>query len=411
MFSFSSMISTALQRRLQRRQDVAHQIMGQRPGRLDALLLVGDRGGLHRADPDRQVAVAVDLPEQHDRLVAGQLHPNPDHAQLAHRRLRVVVHRAAPFRHASRTATPLPCTVHAPRAGRGCPREPRTHPGACRRPNAGELIRRGLRSPARTSAACSCCGQRRQLPCRLRGAGPGRRVALPRQRRDQLREQADLPVGGGTDAAQVPRLAARTRPARRPPAAIDHARPRRTGPAARAVISPSCSSSASVLLGEPGALRSAPPGASRMSATRPAPRVGAARHRTVGPDRAPAPAAAGGRLAAVDRAPAAHGSPAAAGTGRAGRPARTAAASTSGQLYLRYPAAVRCGSTSPSASRNRSLEMVMSGNSAAQLRQHLADAHQRSRTARDRGALRVAAAGCRPPPGRARPRPPAAGRR
>src|SRR5690606_15038006 len=58
--------------------------MGEGPRRLDPLLLVGDRGGLDRTDPDRQVPLAVDLLEQHDRLVAGQLDPNPDHAQLAH---------------------------------------------------------------------------------------------------------------------------------------------------------------------------------------------------------------------------------------------------------------------------------------------------------------------------------------
>src|SRR4051794_28384290 len=77
-----------LQGLLKRRQDVPQQIVGERPGRLDALLLVRDRGGLDRPDPDGQITIALDLPEQDDRLVAGQLDPNPDHAQLTHRRLR-----------------------------------------------------------------------------------------------------------------------------------------------------------------------------------------------------------------------------------------------------------------------------------------------------------------------------------
>ena len=44
----------------------------------DALLLEGDRGGLDGADPDRQVADAVLLAQQHDRLVGRQLDPHPD---------------------------------------------------------------------------------------------------------------------------------------------------------------------------------------------------------------------------------------------------------------------------------------------------------------------------------------------
>src|SRR6185503_15385878 len=55
------------------------------PGGLHALLLVRNRGGLDRTDPDRQVPVAVDLLEQHDRLVTGQLDPHPNHVQLPHR--------------------------------------------------------------------------------------------------------------------------------------------------------------------------------------------------------------------------------------------------------------------------------------------------------------------------------------
>ena len=58
--------------------------MRQRPGRLDALLLQRDRGGLHRADPDRQVAVTVGLAQQEDRLVRGQFDSDAHHAHLAH---------------------------------------------------------------------------------------------------------------------------------------------------------------------------------------------------------------------------------------------------------------------------------------------------------------------------------------
>ena len=48
-----------LQPPAQRADDVLEQVVRQRPRGLDALLLEGDRGGLHRADPDRQVAVAA----------------------------------------------------------------------------------------------------------------------------------------------------------------------------------------------------------------------------------------------------------------------------------------------------------------------------------------------------------------
>src|SRR5262245_38680574 len=57
-----------VQWRLQRRQNVPQKVMRKRPSWLDPLLLVRDRGGLYRADPDRQVTIAVDLFEQHDRL-------------------------------------------------------------------------------------------------------------------------------------------------------------------------------------------------------------------------------------------------------------------------------------------------------------------------------------------------------
>src|SRR5262249_40924099 len=77
------------QRRFQRRQHIPEQVVGGWRSRFDPLLLVRDGGRLYRTDPDRQVTVALHLFEQHDRLVGWQLHPNTDHAQLTHRRLRV----------------------------------------------------------------------------------------------------------------------------------------------------------------------------------------------------------------------------------------------------------------------------------------------------------------------------------
>jgi hypothetical protein len=49
-----------------------------------ALLFERDRGGLRLADPDRQVAVTVGLPQQQHRLVLGLLHANADHTNLTH---------------------------------------------------------------------------------------------------------------------------------------------------------------------------------------------------------------------------------------------------------------------------------------------------------------------------------------
>ena len=50
----------------------------------DALLGEGDRGGLDGADPDRQVALTVDLAQQHDRLVRGHLDPDTRRRPSAH---------------------------------------------------------------------------------------------------------------------------------------------------------------------------------------------------------------------------------------------------------------------------------------------------------------------------------------
>ena len=58
--------------------------MGERPGRLDALLFEGDRGCLGLADPDRQVAITVGLAQQQDRLVLRLLDANADNANFTH---------------------------------------------------------------------------------------------------------------------------------------------------------------------------------------------------------------------------------------------------------------------------------------------------------------------------------------
>ena len=67
-----------------RDENVAEQVMGQRPRRDDALLGVGDRACLCRPYPDGQEAFAVDLPEQDDRLVRRHLNPDTNDVELAH---------------------------------------------------------------------------------------------------------------------------------------------------------------------------------------------------------------------------------------------------------------------------------------------------------------------------------------
>jgi hypothetical protein len=66
-------------------EHVHEQVVGQRARRLDPLQREGDRGRLDRADPDRQVARALALLQQHDRLVRRQLHPDADELHLDHR--------------------------------------------------------------------------------------------------------------------------------------------------------------------------------------------------------------------------------------------------------------------------------------------------------------------------------------
>src|SRR3954452_19943075 len=64
--------------------DLAQQIVGHRPGGPHALLLEGDPGCLARADPDREVPLAVRLLQQQDRLVPGQLDADADNSKLLH---------------------------------------------------------------------------------------------------------------------------------------------------------------------------------------------------------------------------------------------------------------------------------------------------------------------------------------
>ena len=54
------------------------QVVGHGPRGLDALEGEGDGRGLDRADPDGQVALSVDLLQEHDRLVRRKLDPHAD---------------------------------------------------------------------------------------------------------------------------------------------------------------------------------------------------------------------------------------------------------------------------------------------------------------------------------------------
>ena len=64
--------------------DVLDQVVGQRARRHDTLLGVGDGGRLRRPDPDRQVALAVPLAQQDDRLVGGHLDADAQDIDLSH---------------------------------------------------------------------------------------------------------------------------------------------------------------------------------------------------------------------------------------------------------------------------------------------------------------------------------------
>src|SRR6201994_139173 len=65
-------------------QDVAEQIVGQRPRRDHALLGEGDRGGFDGTDPDGQVPVTLCLLQQDDRAVGRHLDPDADDLHLPH---------------------------------------------------------------------------------------------------------------------------------------------------------------------------------------------------------------------------------------------------------------------------------------------------------------------------------------
>ena len=51
----------------------------------DALLGERDRSCLDRADPDRQVALTLDLSEQDDGIVGGHLHSDANYLESSHR--------------------------------------------------------------------------------------------------------------------------------------------------------------------------------------------------------------------------------------------------------------------------------------------------------------------------------------
>ncbi len=65
-------------------EHVDEQVVRQRAGGLDALEREGDGRRLDRPDPDGQVPGSRLLLEEHDRLVGGQLDPDPDQFDLDH---------------------------------------------------------------------------------------------------------------------------------------------------------------------------------------------------------------------------------------------------------------------------------------------------------------------------------------
>src|ERR1700761_923706 len=64
--------------------EIPNQIMGQRAGRLDALLFERDGGCFGLSNPNRQVAVTVGLAQQEHRLVLRLLHANADNTYFTH---------------------------------------------------------------------------------------------------------------------------------------------------------------------------------------------------------------------------------------------------------------------------------------------------------------------------------------
>ena len=398
-----------LQRRLQRRQDVPQQIMGQRPGRLDTLLLVGDRGRLHRADPDRQVAVARRPPAagRSAGCWAAPPEPRPRSARAPPPPCRRHLRRTAPFpaRYTDRD-TAVPCAT-APR-----PRRKGDTPASLRHAPRQILPARrhaGHGSPTATSTAAppapaprAAAATAPPAPAPSRRPGPRRRVTLPRQRRHQLGEQADLTVRRRPETPQMPRLQpVRRQPRHRPrddhrvrvvPARRIRHRARRAAP----------TRPASTRRSRVRAIRSARP-------SRIVDRAGSApiRPGTAPRDRPPPAPAAPARLrAAASRC---------ANCSRITRSGRywsrcavstNRSRATSSQQYLRYPDARALRLDQPLGLQEPQLGDRGVGKLRPQLRQHLADAHQRSARAPPPGG--VAAAGSFTP---GRPPPPGADRR
>ena len=221
----------------------------------------------------------------------------------------------------------------------------------------------GSRTPSAdcTSAACSRTESPASSFARCLRVRPGLRVAVPAQRRDHLLDQTGLTVRRRLHRPQVPRL--QPEPAQLGDQRGDRAPSRRrTPPSGPARRSPYASHSASSPSLDARRRPAAPPGPSAAA-------VGAVR-RLRRPASSAARAALPGRGRAAGAArpapgrPGARGSPSAADSGPAASAGRAPSRSTSPALNLRYPEGVRCGSTSPSASRKRILEMVTSGNSS-----------------------------------------------
>ena len=90
---------------------VAQQVVGQRPGRPDALLMHGDRRCLGRADQNRQAARAIHLGQHQNRLLGGHFDPDADDAHLDHLGVPFSVPRNATRRgNGARAALP-PCVA------------------------------------------------------------------------------------------------------------------------------------------------------------------------------------------------------------------------------------------------------------------------------------------------------------
>jgi hypothetical protein len=99
---------TSVSSTAERLEHVAQQVVRERAGGYDALLGEGDRGGLHRTDPDRQVPLPLDLAQQHDRLVRRHLDADTHDVHLVHATTLgpVGVHRATVSGAALRPARP-----------------------------------------------------------------------------------------------------------------------------------------------------------------------------------------------------------------------------------------------------------------------------------------------------------------